>query len=158
MPVDRQQLRLTAQELDHLLGSNRIAHVATVSPGGGPHVVPMWFVWHAGEVWVNNLRRSRRSRDVAAGSPVAVCVDDGDAYAELRGAVLYGRFRDATGDDRLPAVRAAFAGKYWGGAEVPDRRSHVWLRLAPERVASWDFRKIPSGRDRRLEATRRLGI
>jgi hypothetical protein len=31
-------------------------------------------------------------------------------------------------------------------------KSHVWLCMRPDRTASWDFRKIPTGRDERLEA------
>jgi general stress protein 26 len=145
---------LTDEELAQLLAEQRTLHAATVSPDGSPHVVPLWFVWHQGAIWINNLRRSRRSRDVAAGSSVALCIDAGVQYAELRGAVLYGHFEEATEDALLPGVRAAFARKYWGGNEVPDIRSHVWLRLEPERIASWDFRKIPAGRDRRLEGAK----
>jgi nitroimidazol reductase NimA-like FMN-containing flavoprotein (pyridoxamine 5'-phosphate oxidase superfamily) len=154
VPIPRDELRLTPEELAELLGTERTLRAATVSPDGSPHVVPLWFVWHEGAVWINNLRRSRRSRDVAAGSSVALCVDTGVQYAELRGAVLYGRFEEAVGHAGLPAARAAFARKYWGGNEVPDIRSHVWLRLEPERIASWDFRKIPAGRDRRLEGAK----
>lgn len=150
MPIPREQLRLDETAFEQMMAGAREAHVGTVSPDGWPHVVPLWFVWHDGSVWINNLRRSRRSRDLAAGSPVALCVDAGVEYAELRGAVLYGRFVEAGADPRLGAVRAAFAGKYWGGDEVPETRSHVWLRLETERKASWDFRKIPAGRDPRL--------
>lgn len=157
MPIPREQLRLRDDELDELLTTTRVAHVATVSRDGRPHVVPLWFVWFERALWVNNLRRSRRSRDLSDGSPAAVCVDAGDQYAELRGAVLYGRFEDATGHAALGGVRAAFASKYWGGADVPDLRSHVWLRLEADRIASWDFRKIPAGRDRRLEKAREAG-
>jgi hypothetical protein len=114
----------------------------------------LWFVWHDGAVFVNSLSRSRRARDLAAGSPVALCVDLGDSYGELRGAVLSGRLEDAGGDPRLDSARALFAGKYFGGADLPPLRSHVWLVLRPKRVVSWDFRKIPPGKDRRLEATR----
>src|SRR5688500_14918574 len=108
-------LRLTADELDELLAAERTLRAGTVSPDGWPHVVPLWFVWHDGVIWINNLRRSKRSRDVEAGSNVALCVDTGVLYGELRGAVLYGRFEEATDDARLPSVRAAFAEKYWGG-------------------------------------------
>ncbi|HEX9712015.1 MAG TPA: pyridoxamine 5'-phosphate oxidase family protein [Actinomycetota bacterium] len=154
MPIPREQLRLTPAELDELLGSNRTLRAGTVSPDGWPHVSPLWFCWHAGAIWVTSLRRSRRARDVTAGSPVALCVDDGHDYAELRGTVLYGRFEEAEGQPDLPEARRAFAAKYWGGVEVPDLRSHVWLRMAPERVVSWDFRKIPAGRDKRLERSK----
>ena len=157
MPLPRSILRLTADELDELLAGERTLRAGTVSPDGWPHVVPLWFVWQDGAVWINNLRRSKRSRDVEAGSPVALCVDTGILYGELRGAVLYGRFTEATDHPDLQAARRAFAGKYWGGHEVPDIRSHVWLRLEPDRIASWDFRKIPAGKDRRLEDAREAG-
>jgi len=150
MPISREQLRLDPADLEALMTNTRAVHVATVSAGGWPHVVPLWFVWHGGTIWLNNLRRSRRSRDVAEGSPVALCVDDGTEYEKLRGAVFYGRLVDATDDAEVPTVRRAFAGKYWGLDDLPDIKSHVWLRLEQERFVTWDFRKIPKGRDKRV--------
>jgi hypothetical protein len=154
VPIPREELRLDPPELEKLLAEAREVHVATVSPGGVPHVVPLWFVWHDGAVWVNSLIKSRRTRDVAAGSPVAVCADTGYEYEDLRGAVLKGRFTDASADPGLPQAQGMFARKYWGGDEVPAVRSHVWMKLAPEHVASWDFRKIPAGRDKRFDQKR----
>lgn len=154
MPIPRDQLRLTDGELDDLLGSERTLHAATVSPDGWPHVVPLWFVWFDGVIWINNLKRSRRTRDVRAGSPVALCVDGGLEYQELRGAVAYGHFTLVDpADPRIEQVRHLFYDKYWGGNPVPDTKSHEWLHLTPERLATWDFRKIGAGRDPRLDAT-----
>lgn len=153
MPVSREVLRLTSDELDQLLSTTRTLRAGTVSPDGWPHVAPLWFVWRDGMVWINSLKRSRRTRDVQAGSPVALCIDDGFEYAELRGAVLYGRFVSVPDDDPdLPGIREAFGEKYFGGVDIPMVRSHQWLRLRPERIVSWDFKKIPTGADRRLEA------
>jgi nitroimidazol reductase NimA-like FMN-containing flavoprotein (pyridoxamine 5'-phosphate oxidase superfamily) len=153
MPIPRSQLRLTEVELDELLRTERTMRAGTVSPDGSPHVVPLWFVWHGGAMWINNLRRSRRSRDLSAGSRVALCVDTGTDYFELRGAVLYGTPREAGADDpELEAVRKAFGEKYFYGAEIPDTKSHVWLTMVPDEIVSWDFRKIPAGRDGRVEA------
>lgn len=157
MPIPREQLRLTQDELDELLSMTHEVHVATVSPNGAPHVAPLWFVWHGGALWLNSLIKSRRTRDIQAGSPVAVCADAGTEYAELRGAVLKGRFVEANDDPALPDVKAAYSAKYWNGTSLPEVRSHVWLKLAPDEVASWDFRKIPAGRDKRLEAQKNPG-
>lgn len=155
MPIAREELRLTPAELDDLMSSTRTLRVGTVSSDGWPHVVPLWFIWQDGTIWINSLKRSKRARDVEAGSPVALCIDVGVEYQELRGAVLYGRFQDVSDDDpSLTAIRSMFGAKYWGGIDVPALRSHQWLRLTPERTVSWDFRKIPAGRDKRLEAVR----
>lgn len=154
MPIPREQLRLTEPELDELLASARTLHLATVGIDGSPHVTPLWFVWRDGALWVNSLIRSRRTTDLRAGSPVAVCVDAGEAYGELRGAVLRGRFADASDDPGLDAAERIFGEKYFGTPHIPRMRSHVWLKLVPNSVASWDFGKIPAGRDRRLESDR----
>jgi nitroimidazol reductase NimA-like FMN-containing flavoprotein (pyridoxamine 5'-phosphate oxidase superfamily) len=155
VPIPREQLRLSPEDLDGLLTSERTARVATVSPDGSPHVVPLWFVWVGGAIWMTSLRKSRRASDLEHGSSVAVCVDTGTDYAELRGAVLYGRFEDATGHPDLARARTALGRKYWQIDEVPDLKSHAWLRLEPDRVVSWDFQKIEAGRDRRMEALRK---
>lgn len=134
MPIPRSVLRLTDDELNELLSSAREVHLATVGSDGEPHVAPLWFVWHDGSIWVNSLIKSRRSRDLAAGSRVAVCADAGEHYGELRGVVLKGSFVEATEDRRLPEAHAAFAQKYWGGSEVPVTKSHVWLRLEHDKA------------------------
>ncbi|HEX9696516.1 MAG TPA: pyridoxamine 5'-phosphate oxidase family protein [Actinomycetota bacterium] len=156
MPVPREKLRLTPDEIDELLRVERTARVATVSPDGWPHVIPMWFVWRDGTLWINSLIRSRRTRDVEHGSRSSACVDTGVEYGELRGAVLYGTFETADDDPAIDSgideIRAEFGRKYWHGIDVPALRSHRWMKMRPERIVSWDFRKIPAGGDKRLEA------
>lgn len=157
MPIPRSHLRLTPDELDELLTSQRTCRIATVSRSGEPHVVPLWFVWLDGAMYFNNLRKSRRTKNLERGSRVSVCVDAGEQYNELRGAVLYGRLVDASEDDRAPEARRLFGQRYGGGVPLPEMRSHQWLKLVPDEIVSWDFKKIPAGRDRRAEAARRPG-
>lgn len=149
MPLPRAALRMTDEELDAFLTTERTARVGTVSLDGEPHVVPLWFVWQDGAMYFTSLRRSRRNSDIEAGSRAAVCVDAGHGYDELRGAVLYGSLTDATDDPGKPAAQRAFGDKYWDGMVIPDVKSHRWLVLRPDRVVSWDFKKIPADRDRR---------
>lgn len=151
MPIPRSALRLDPEDLEELLRTERTMRIGTVGPDGTPHVAPMWFVWLDGAIWINSLRRSRRTRDLASGSEVAVCVDAGVEYWDLKGAVLYGTPEEATGDERLGAVQAEFARKYWGGTEMPAVKSHVWIRMVPRTIASWDFHKIPAEKDPRLK-------
>ena len=48
-------------------------------------------------------------------------------------------------DPVLERVEQAFADKYTGGQVLIDGR-HAWLRLVPEKITSWDFRKLPAAR------------
>jgi nitroimidazol reductase NimA-like FMN-containing flavoprotein (pyridoxamine 5'-phosphate oxidase superfamily) len=156
MPIPRSELRLDEADLQELLTTERTMRVGTVGPDASPHVVPMWFVWHGGAIWINNLRRARRTSDLAAGSSVAVCIDTGFEYFELRGAVLYGRPKAVDPDEPdIAGVRRAFGAKYFYGADIPEVKSHQWLKLVPDRIVSWDFRKIPAGRDGREVLSRK---
>ena len=145
MPIPRRKLRLSDEELDELLSTERTMRVGTTR-NGDPHVVPLWFVWHGGVIWINNLRKAKRTKDIQAGSRVALCFDTGQEYLELRGAVLYGTPAEVASDDPdLPAVRKGFGDKYFNGLEIPDVKSHEWLKVVPDKTVSWDFRKITSG-------------
>ena len=151
MPLPRSMLRLTDEELEELLTTELTLRAGTVGADGWPHVAPLWFVWFDGAVWINSLRRSKRTSDLAAGSKVALCVDTGKDYGELRGAVLYGTPHEAEDDLKLTDARRAFAKKNWNIDDIPPMKSHVWLKMVPDRIVSWDFRKIPPRGDPRVK-------
>jgi general stress protein 26 len=152
VPIPRSVLRMTTKELETFLARERTVRVGTVSPSGEPHVAPLWFVWHEGTMYFNSLKRSRRGRDIAHGSRVSACVDAGHEYGELHGAVLYGTLAPIESVELGAKIRKLFGEKYWGGMDIPEVRSHTWFALRPDEIVSWDFKKIPQGRDRRLEA------
>lgn len=149
--MGRLDLSLSREELEAYLASQPTARVATAGPDGEPHVVPLWFVWHDGKLFFNStlgnvtVERMRRTGRASA------VVDDGETYETLRGVTVSGRVEGAEDDPRLPEVERLWSEKYMGGGELPYRRwrNRVWLRLVPQRVASWDFRRIPEAKARR---------
>ncbi len=143
------RIMLTPAELDAFLAERRTCRVATTGPDGRPHVGPLWFVWDGRALWLYSLTRSRRWADLRRDPRVAVVVDDGREYGELRGAELSGRVTTVGEAPRrglpypeLDEPERLFAAKYFGLEAMPHDGRHAWLRLAPEAVASWDFRKL----------------
>ncbi|MBC3192119.1 pyridoxamine 5'-phosphate oxidase family protein [Pseudonocardia sp. C8] len=139
---------MTPEEVTAFLDAERTCRVATVGPHG-PHVTPLWYVWDGAALWLTSLSRSQRWADLARDPRVAVVVDAGHDYGELRGVELRGAVEvvgevPRTGEPHaeLERVEQAFADRYTGGQVVIDGR-HGWLRLRPEKITSWDFRKLP---------------
>ncbi|MCW2717712.1 MAG: pyridoxamine 5-phosphate oxidase-related FMN-binding protein [Pseudonocardia sp.] len=139
---------MTPDEVDAFLAEERICRVATVGTNG-PHATPLWYVWHDGALWLTSLSRSQRWIDLQKDPRIAVVVDAGEDYMELRGVELRGKVEvvgevPRTGEDvpELEGPQQAFADRYTGGQVVNDGR-HAWMRLVPEKVTSWDFRKLP---------------
>src|SRR6516164_5758351 len=131
--VMRQQRRgrviaMNAEELTSFLGEQRTCRFATAGPDG-PHVAPVWFVWDGQALWVYSLTRSQRWANVSRDPRVAVVVDDGHHYHELRGAEIEGQM----------------AAKYFDPPEMIHDGRHAWLRITPLKMVSWDFRKLEMG-------------
>lgn len=140
-------IAMTPDEVDAFLGVERTCRVATVGTNG-PHATPLWFAWHGGAFWLTSVVRSQRWADLLKDPRIAVVVDAGEAYGELRGVELRGTVEvvgevPRTGETlpELDGPEQAFADRYTGGTVVHDGR-HAWLRLVPDKITSWDFRKL----------------
>ena len=83
-------IAMTAAEVDEFLAAERTCRVATAGPDGRPHVAPLWFVWDGKSLWLSSLVRSQRWTDLMRDPRVAVIVDAGVEYSELRGVELSG--------------------------------------------------------------------
>ena len=142
------KIAMTKEELDSFLATERTCRVATVSPQG-PHNTPLWFVLDGAALWLASIVKSQRWTDLARDPRVAVIVDAGERYDELRGAELRGSVvavgeapRTGEPNAELAEPELLMARKYHGSDTVHYDGRHAWLKLVPEKVTSWDFRKL----------------
>jgi len=145
-------IAMSDDERDAFLVSERTCRVATVGRDGAPHVTPLWFVWDGSALWLTSIVRSQRFADVQRNQRVSVVVDAGTDFMELRGVEIRGVAhvvgevpRAGDLEPELDTPERLYADKYAGGHVLHDGR-HAWLRIDPEKVTSWDFRKINTQR------------
>ncbi|WP_317442147.1 pyridoxamine 5'-phosphate oxidase family protein [Streptomyces collinus] len=143
------KIMMTPGELDEFLTTQRTCRVATVSADGAPHVSALWFAWDGTSLWLYSVVRSRRWAQLGRDRRVAVVVDSGEEYDQLRGVELSGRVEfvgevPRTGElcAELDTAETLFARKNFGLDEMPHDGRHAWARLTPEKIVSWDFRKL----------------
>ena len=144
------RIAMSDAERAAFLGEQRVCRVASVDSHGDPHVTPLWFVWDGAHLWLNSIVRSQRHANLLRHPRVAVVVDAGHDYMELRGVEFHGTVHAAGDQPRsggpdtvLEPVEAAFARKYIGeGAPFMHDGKHGWLRIDPDRQYTWDFRKL----------------
>jgi PPOX class probable F420-dependent enzyme len=58
------------------LAASRDYWVATISPGGRPHVMPVWGVWDAGCLWFSSSLGSRKARNLDADPRLTMTTDN----------------------------------------------------------------------------------
>ncbi|WP_406345456.1 pyridoxamine 5'-phosphate oxidase family protein [Streptomyces sp. NBC_00648] len=143
------RIMMTDAERDAFLAEQRTCRVATVAPDGHPHVGALWYVWDGTALWLYSITRSLRWSQLLKDPRIAVVVDAGESYGELRGVELRGTAvpvgeTPRTGEPcaELDAPERQFASKNFGLKEMVHDGRHAWLRLTPETIVSWDFRKL----------------
>jgi PPOX class probable F420-dependent enzyme len=82
---------------------------ATVTPGGAPHVMPVWGVWLEDQVWFSSSLRSRKARNLAADPRCTLTTDDAQNPV-----VVEGTARQVVDRPALERFVAAMNGKYDG--------------------------------------------
>lgn len=142
------KIAMSPDERDAFLAAQRTCRVASLGKDGSPHNSALWFVWDGDALWLNSIVKSQRWTNLARDPRVSVLVDGGEGYFELQGCELMGSVepvgdvpRTVGADPRVEVPERLFGEKYAGGAFVPDGR-HAWLRLVPDKLVTWDFRKL----------------
>lgn len=147
MPSRRSEIALSPEEVRGYLDGARTMVLVTTGPDGVPDPVPMWFVLDdEGRPLMRTFRRSQKVVNLRRDPRVAVLVEDGETYGELRGVQMTGRVELLEDLETVVATSRALAERYADGSPATDPTAlapkQVALRLHPDRVVSWDHRKI----------------
>jgi PPOX class probable F420-dependent enzyme len=147
----RELLSMSADEVAAFLQDAWRVHVATINPDGTPHIVPMSYVLVDGLLTIWTDPRSRKVANLRRDPRITCLVEDGASFAELRAAQLCGRAE--LGEDREISLRTGLAlfARSNRGEPTDEHRAAVEALVAdriavtvhPERVVSWDHRKMP---------------
>ncbi|MGP8002086.1 MAG: pyridoxamine 5'-phosphate oxidase family protein [Streptosporangiaceae bacterium] len=111
--------------------------LATVTPDGTPHLMPVWAVWEAGRLWFSSSNGSRKARNLAAQPCCSLATDD-----PLEPVVVRGLARRVTGPGELAGMLTAENAKYGTsyGPEMVDPASNSVFSLRPDWVFALDSR------------------
>ncbi len=143
----RSAVAMTDTEVGVFLEESRTMVLASILPGGRPHLVAMWYALIDGTVWCWTYRSSQKAVNLARDPRVTALVEAGESYEELRGVTLYGTAHLHRETDIVERVGSALLARYSiGNVEPADFLASAPKRVAVSlevgRVASWDHRKL----------------
>lgn len=145
----RDRLRMSDEEVAAFLDEAQRVQVATINQDGTPHVVPLAYVVLEGRLTLWTDPRSRKVTNLRRDPRLTCLVEDGRHFGEFRAVELSGRAQLA--DDHHTSLRVGLALFERSGAPMTDESRAAAAALAdervavtvhPERVVSWDHRKL----------------
>lgn len=140
----RRQIQLSEEEQAAFFAAHRKAALATLDSAGYPHLVAMNYGVKDGAFYMTSYGKAQKVLNIRRDARVALMIEAGGSYAELKGVMVRGRCEIIEGAE---AVRDAWA--IISGESSQRRREtndsapkRVVLKITPTRTLSWDHTKL----------------
>ena len=146
----RRQIQLRPDEQATFFREHRKAALATLDKDGFPHVVAMNYFVKDGAFYMTSYAKAQKVLNIRRNPKVALMIESGNAYSELRGVMVRGHCEIIEGADTVRAAFAAMA-EFRGATPTRPRGSadsapkRVVLKITPQKVISWDHTKLGGG-------------
>jgi PPOX class probable F420-dependent enzyme len=146
----RDQIKLSHEEVVELLDRQRVVICATLGPRGWPHLMPLWYVVRAGDIWAWTYAKSQKARNLERDPRATLQLEEGEQYQELRGVMIEARTTIHRDLEVVAEVGGEIYSRYGTGASGDELAAavrgqaakRVALQFSAQRVASWDHRKL----------------
>ena len=148
----RNKIAMTTEELSAYLNEARNMSLCTIGKDGYPHVVAMSYMAKDGLIYMSSFKKAQKVVNAKRNPKVAVMVESGDAYSELKGVLIRGEcevidepedvwqimkeVRDFQGTTVTPTEDAALKER---------AKKRAVLKITPVKTSSWDHTKLPAG-------------
>jgi PPOX class probable F420-dependent enzyme len=147
----RSEIVMSEDEVAAFLDQSRVATMATIGPGGLPHLVAMWYGLIDGKLYFETKAKSQKAVNVRRDPRIVCSIEAGDSYDQLRGVSIEGTavIIDDTESNEYWAAGISVFERYQGEYTEEMRpfvevmmNKRVVVRVEPTRIRSWDHRKL----------------
>ncbi len=133
--------------IEAVLAEPVLARLATTNPKTmQPHVVPVWFMWENGCVWISSFVSTRKIRELKHNPRGAVLIESKQEGGKLTAVLLEGEVELMSEPrQQVSEIARRIYIRYLGldGVQEPDPQSwlndpeNLLIKLTPTKVISW---------------------
>ncbi|HEV8679014.1 MAG TPA: pyridoxamine 5'-phosphate oxidase family protein [Stellaceae bacterium] len=143
--AERPDIRLTPNEQATFLREHRKCALATLDKDGFPHVIAMNFREHDGAYYMTSYGRAQKVVNARRNPKVAIMVESGGAYAELKGVMVRGECEIIDDPDAVAEVmrwlgEGRTSARPTGAVRSAPKR--VVMKITPQKTFTWDHSKL----------------
>jgi PPOX class probable F420-dependent enzyme len=150
MAKRRDQIKMSEDELWKFIEERKSLQVATIGADGAPHLTTLWFAIVDGEIAFETFTKSQKIVNLRRDPRIAVLLEDGTKYNELRGVAINGRALLHSEPARVHPYALAVMRR--NQPEIPEEHLEAAAKVLaskrtavivkPEKIVSWDHSKL----------------
>lgn len=149
----RDQIRMTDDEIADYLRESRTIILVSNGKDGYPHPMPMWYyVDDNNVVYMTTFRKSQKINNLKRDPRVALLVESGDAYEQLKSVLIYTEVEllddvEATRDIlfNISVHRGDLtsdAGEAVREGMMNTAAKRIGMKFTPAKIITWDHSKL----------------
>jgi PPOX class probable F420-dependent enzyme len=150
VPKRRDQIRMSEEEIARFLEKPHSMTVATLLPGGMPHLVQMFYGFFPnGALGIWTYAKSQKVKNLERDPRIACLVEEGYKYEEIKAVYLAGVAEIHSDQESVLALGRSLFERYWSSPQHPApadleylARKRVAIEIKPSKVVSWDHSKL----------------
>jgi PPOX class probable F420-dependent enzyme len=137
--------------------------VGTLLADGRPHLTAVWYGFTAdGTLGFITYAASQKARNIGGDPRISVLVECGQRHGELRGVQILAHAELTSAMTAKTEISASVAARYPAGPHARGTeqalRRRVAVLIRPQRVISWDHRKLPPAEQATANRERQRGL
>ena len=150
MPSRRDTIAMSEEEIWEFIETQKSIQVCTINGDGTPHLTVMWFAVKEGAIVLETFTKSQKIVNLKRNPNIAVLLEDGTEYSELRGVSINCKAELVEDYDTVHALHVDVVVRNQPGV-TPEQaaeftremsRKKTVILVRPDKVMSWDHRKL----------------
>ena len=148
----REKIRMDAEEIEEFIEEQISLQVGTINSDGSIHLSTLWFAVVDGLIVFETYTSSQKVVNLERDSRITVLLEDGLEYNNLRGVMIKGAVNLVSEPTEVKQIAREVIKR--NQPEIPDEMlddaaaslavKRTVVTVVPEKVVSWDHRKISS--------------
>ncbi len=145
----RDLIRMTDAEVDEFLHGRHTMSLCTINHDNTIHAVAMWYGFLDGAIAFETKTKAQKVQNLRRNPTITCLVEDGESYDQLRGVELVGHGEIVEDRDRMWELGVSVFERYQAPYTEELKpfveamlNKRVVIRVAVDRVVSWDHRKL----------------
>ena len=146
----RGAITLTDEEIGNYLRKSKTMILVSNGKDGFPHPMPMWFaVDDDNTVYMTTFRKSQKIANLKRDAKVALLVESGEAYQELKSVLIYTEVELLDDVDATKDILVKIATQRGDAVDGPAQEGmlrtapkRIGMKFTPRKIISWDHSKL----------------
>ncbi len=137
----------SSEKMNCFLAEKLLARIATSSfEKNQPHVVPVWYLWENGSIWISSYRSTRKIKDLQSNAKCSIVIDRSESFQGLSAVLFEGQAEIIDSPaETIQEIATRIYARYLGPDGVLEPEPQEWIhspenlliKLSPTYTSTW---------------------